>query len=69
MSRCKSACCCICLATGYTCPSVNVNVVDAQSTSLLRHVFRLLETALKDNRGIPWSSLKCGSHALFFTFC
>ncbi|CAL8460848.1 g379 [Coccomyxa elongata] len=36
----------------------SVNVVDAQSTSLVRHVFRLLQTALKDNRGIPWVLLE-----------
>ncbi|CAL8466241.1 g5777 [Coccomyxa elongata] len=29
-----------------------------QSTSLVRHVFRLLKAALKDNRGIPWVLLE-----------
>lgn len=38
--------------------SPNMIVLHAQSTSLVRHVFRLLETALKDNRGIPWVLLE-----------
>lgn len=29
-----------------------------QSTGLVRHVFRLLETALKNNRGVPWVLLE-----------
>ena len=29
-----------------------------QATSLVRHVFRLLEQALRDNRGIPWVLLE-----------
>ena len=29
-----------------------------QTTSLVRHVFRLLKAALKDNRGIPWVLLE-----------
>lgn len=29
-----------------------------QSTSLVRHVFRLLKAALKDNRSIPWVLLE-----------
>lgn len=33
-------------------------VLKMQSTSLVRHVFRLLKAALKDNRGIPWVLLE-----------
>ncbi|CAL5222509.1 g4883 [Coccomyxa viridis] len=29
-----------------------------QSTSLVRHVFRLLEQALRDKRGVPWVLLE-----------
>ncbi len=29
-----------------------------QATSLVRHVFRLLERALRDNRGVPWVLLE-----------
>ena len=29
-----------------------------QSTSLVRHVFRLLEQAIRDNRGVPWVLLE-----------
>ena len=30
----------------------------AQGTALVRHVFRLLEQALKDNHGVPWVLLE-----------
>lgn len=29
-----------------------------QATSLVRHVFRLLEGALRDSRGVPWVLLE-----------
>lgn len=30
----------------------------AQGTALVRHVFRLLEQALRDERGVPWVLLE-----------
>ena len=50
-------------------PNVTSPMVDAQSTSLVRHVFRLLETALKDNRGIPWVLLENVSPMLPSSLC
>ena len=32
--------------------------VTYQSTGLVRHVFRLLETALRGNHGVPWVLLE-----------
>ena len=37
-----------------------------QSTSLVKHVFRLLEQALRDNRGVPWVLLENVSHSAFY---
>ena len=36
-----------------------------QSTSLVRHVFRLLEQALRDKRGVPWVLLENVRHSIF----
>ncbi len=36
-----------------------------QSTSLVRHVFRLLEQALRDQRGVPWVLLENVRHSVF----
>ncbi|BDA42016.1 probable BsuMI modification methylase subunit YdiP at N-terminal half [Coccomyxa sp. Obi] len=50
------------VAAGFPCIDVSRagfrKGLDGQSTSLVRHMFRLLETALKDDRGIPWVLLE-----------
>ncbi|KAK9917248.1 hypothetical protein WJX75_002338 [Coccomyxa subellipsoidea] len=50
------------VAAGFPCIDVSRagkrKGLDGQSTCLVRHVFRLLETALRDNRGIQWVLLE-----------
>lgn len=56
------------VAAGFPCIDVSRaglrQGLNGHATSLVRHVFRLLEKALRDNRGVPWVLLENVSRVL-----